>query len=178
MMKKTKKIFPGLLVACMALFSAVVANERATDDGMVHVIVGLNNAVSTTKEEQETAAAAALVSTKALAGPPKHSLTEFVQRYQGHVTAEYHREHAVALTLPKEQLAALEQDSHVLYLDGDDQLVYHQGEQSTSWADNMIGQLTANLPPASSTNQINNERCFKICFVDAGMLTSHPDIVS
>jgi len=171
MILKKKKIVPGLLLAWMALFSAVTV--VANDDGMVHVIVGLNNAVSTTKEEQETA----LVTTKA-AGPPKHPLTEFVQRYQGHVTAEYHREHAVALTLPKEQLAALEQDSHVLYLDGDDQLVYHQAEQRTSWADNMMGQLSSNLPPASATNQINNERCFKICFVDAGLLTSHPDIVS
>ena len=48
--------------------------------------------------------------------------------------------------------------------------------ETVTWSNTMVGALSAQLPPAPS-NQVDNEFCFKLCVVDAGVLINHPDIV-
>ena len=196
-----------LLLGGSCSFSA--AYDSDYQDGMAHVVVGLNHLVATDAETKE-----ALVQTKALyQGPQKHMLAEFAAQYNATVTTELQHTHAVALTLPHDQVALLEQDAtFVQYLEWDP-LVYYFGNkrsggshssggstggstgvgggshssrsgsggsrslaETVTWSNTMVGALSAQLPPAPS-NQVDNEFCFKLCVVDAGVLINHPDIV-
>jgi len=157
--------------------------EEDDDDGMAHVVVGLNGLVATRSEEVEMMSSSV---SKQFIGPNKATLSDFLDRFGGRVTAELTSTHAVAIELPREQLAELERDTTFVEYVEWDRLVYPQqqrtGAQSISssssqWANNLIGLNTANIPPAPR-DQIGNDFCFRLCVVDAGVLVSHPDIVS
>ena len=142
----------------------------AQEDGMVRVVVGLSDLVATSTEKKQ------VVQSKAYYyGPHKHWLEDLAATYNATITTELRHTHAVALTIPQEKVPLLQQDAQfVQYLELDP-LVHYFGETVT-WSTQMVGALSASLPTAPA-NQIDNEYCFKLCIVDAGVLVNHPDLV-
>lgn len=100
-------------------------------------------------------------------------------KVHGTVQNSIKRAHAVTMTIPQSRVELLRDDPAVEYY-YEDGLVYPMAEdagEDMGWAIPFIDADNTFIPRAAA-RQHNNENCFKVCIVDGGLQTAHPDIVS
>jgi subtilisin len=89
----------------------------------------------------------------------------------GILNKQFRRVNAAALSIPLKDMAALENNSDVEYVE-EDQMMYRSSEE-LGYGVSAIQADSDKIPsPDPSTD------CFNICVIDSGLLISHSDIVS
>lgn len=98
----------------------------------------------------------------------------FVDGFDGYqLDYDYKYANAKVVTLPRSELAALQNDSRVAYWEEDFDVYPQQVFQAETvpWGISTIQADTTSIPLADPNG------CFKVCIVDSGLLLPHPDIV-
>lgn len=131
------------------------------DDDLVRVVVGLNN--DDTSDEQSF---------------------RLQNKVHGTLRNSIHRAHAITMTIPRSKVPLLLNDTDVDYF-YEDNIVYPFVEQKEEqgWGIRFIDADNTFIPPpahqqARSRSDNDDDACFKVCVVDGGLQTAHPDIVS
>jgi hypothetical protein len=84
---------------------------------------------------------------------------------------QFKKMNAVTMHIPLSELASLQNDPDVAYVEED--TMVHLFAEEESWGIPVIQADTQSIPRPNSDSD-----CFKICIVDSGLLVRHPDIVS
>jgi subtilisin len=89
----------------------------------------------------------------------------------GILNKQFRRVNAAALSIPAKDMAALENNSDVEYVE-EDQMMYRSSEELGYG----VGAIQADSDKIPFPDPSSD--CFNICVIDSGLLISHPDIVS
>jgi hypothetical protein len=89
----------------------------------------------------------------------------------GILNKRFRRVNAAALSIPAKELASLEDNADVEYVEKDHMMF--RSTEERGYGVSVIQASTDNIPSPDPSAD-----CFNICVIDSGLLISHPDIVS